>query len=103
MFKTLDDGWFWCLILMLDSEAWFWHLDLMLGFDACYSWYDSIGLLMNSYDGQTNKQTDNANSRIASRLKKYLEDSHTPSNLITQNISILHIAIFVIVALYVGF
>ena len=57
MFKTLDDAWFWRLILMLDwggggakrfiedsreaifkiiDDAWFWHLILTPDFDAWF-------------------------------------------------------------------
>ena len=36
MFRTLDDAWFWHLILKLNSDVWFWCLILMLDFD---SWF----------------------------------------------------------------
>ena len=47
--KQYFDTWFWCLNLALDFDTWFWRL--------------------NSYDKQTDEQTDNADPRVALRLK----------------------------------
>ena len=51
----------WCWILMLDFDAGFWCWILMLDFDTWF-WLFELAL-------QTNKWTNNANSRVASRLK----------------------------------
>ena len=54
MFKTLDDTWFWCLILTLDFDAWFWHLILTLDFDTWFWWL----ILMDEFDDKLVSQMD---------------------------------------------
>ena len=64
---TLDDAW-WCLMALDDTwwclmtldEAW-WHL--MTPYDA---WFKTN---LNSYEGQTDGRTGNANPRVTSQLK----------------------------------
>ena len=75
---TLDfDTWFWCLILMLDFDAWFWCLILTLDFEAWF-WgliltleFDTWLLILIYHYGQTDRQTHNANARVASRQESF--------------------------------
>ena len=55
----LDDAW-WCL-MMLDDAWWC----LMTPYDTLFK------TLLNWYDQLTDKWTDNANSRVSSRLKRF--------------------------------
>ena len=77
MFKTLDDAWFWCLILTFDFDTWFWRFILMLNFDTRF-WcfilmldFDTCfwHLILTLWISITNERTNNANSRVASQLK----------------------------------
>ena len=65
------DALFWHSILTLDFDALFWRLILTLDFDGWLLMHLIFKLVF-----QTNERTDNANSRVASRLKTIRCEMH---------------------------